>query len=153
MNKLRSEGLPSCWYLWLYPRILCTHASRPMYNRGSDCKKTPAIRHIAVLETCVSRQHEPLLHYSTIALRGLSGALNWDPILPRDISLLHSECKFFPAWSEGNLSRMASVYTVCVCMNQGDLRQSTFIERVLASQLLPRDCVAASEAAQGGWIA
>ena len=38
---------------------------------------------------------KPPGHQNTIALRGVRGALNWDPIMPIDASLSDCECKFF----------------------------------------------------------
>ena len=38
---------------------------------------------------------KPLEHHDTIVLRGLSGGINWSPIMPRSVSLSDSRCKFF----------------------------------------------------------
>ena len=38
---------------------------------------------------------KPFVHHSTIVLRGLRDALYWSPIMPRDASLSHRQCKLF----------------------------------------------------------
>ena len=64
--------------------------------------KITAIRRIAVRETGISRYHRDPIKGSPETPRtsqhfyigGFKGALNWDPIMPRDASLSDSECKF-----------------------------------------------------------
>ena len=59
---------------------------------------TTTIRLIAVGEIDASLHHgRPIegLHYSTIVLTGLRGALNWDAIMPRDVSFWDSKYAFF----------------------------------------------------------
>ena len=64
--------------------------------------KITVIRFVAVREAGVPWLNsvdplKPLNHQSTIVLRGLIGALNWVPTMPRDASLSDSERKCF--WS------------------------------------------------------
>ena len=70
--------------------------------RCGQQKATPNIT--AVRETSVSRHHRgpiegppepPRTSQHSIVLRGLRRALRCSPILPRDVSLSDSRCKFF----------------------------------------------------------
>ena len=67
--------------------------------------KTTPVRRVAVRESGVSRHHmgaqlrallKPLDCHSTIVSRGLRRALNWSPIMPRNVSLWGNECNFIP---------------------------------------------------------
>ena len=65
----------------------------------SRLKKT-AISRIAIRETRVSRHHVspvngPSSHHTAIVWGDLSGALNWDPIMPRDAVSLGQRMYFF----------------------------------------------------------
>ena len=63
------------------------------------------IRRTTIRETYVSRLYgdqskvplKPNVYHSTIVLRGLTGAVNWSPIMPRDASLSDSQFESF--WS------------------------------------------------------
>ena len=52
----------------------------------------------------------PPIHHNTIVLRGLSGTLNWGPIMPRAANLSDSWCEFFQfrIWAKfmNNLSQI-----------------------------------------------
>ena len=74
-----------------------------MQRSGSQTGKTTAIRRVADRETGVYRHHrgpiksplETPAYHSAIILRYLRGALNWNPIMPKDTSLTGSQCDFF----------------------------------------------------------
>ena len=67
------------------------------YYRNIQTGKTTAIRRIAVRETARLSASwgpnwgPPWNHHSTIVLRGLSGALNWCSIMPRDVTFPSQE--------------------------------------------------------------
>ena len=46
-------------------------------------------------------------HHITIVWRSLRGAHNWPPIMPKDASLLDSECDFLPVWNWNDRGEMS----------------------------------------------
>ena len=44
--------------------------------------------------------HHPTQHY---CIEGFKGALNLSPIMPRDVSLSDSQCKFFQSGTQGEM--------------------------------------------------
>ena len=60
-----------------------------------DFKLPEGLAPFSIMEAQVRVPLKSPAHHITIVLLGLKGALNFNPIMPRDASLSDSKCRFF----------------------------------------------------------